>query len=239
MPSHRDNLPKRGNNMGSAVLTPPRPSPPGNSLPPPGNGNDGRGGGDSGGRGHREPSNSPLPLGAYRIAIWIAIISIAMLFLALTAVMVARAVEASNWVHMRVPPILYLNTVILIFSSFTFEFSRRALNKESEKQFVRWLYLTTALGVTFIAGQLVAWRQLATQGIYITTNPSSSFLYVLTAAHGLHLLGGILALFYLVMRKRKIIVNPRKRIAVDITAIYWHFMDGLWIYLFTLLVVKL
>lgn len=162
-----------------------------------------------------------------------------MLFLALTAVMVARAVEASNWVHMRVPPILYLNTVILIFSSFTFEFSRRALNKESEKQFVRWLYLTTALGVTFIAGQLVAWRQLATQGIYITTNPSSSFLYVLTAAHGLHLLGGILALFYLVMRKRKIIVNPRKRIAVDITAIYWHFMDGLWIYLFTLLVVKL
>ena len=86
---------------------------------------------------------------------------------------------------------------------------------------------------------MIAWRELAAQGIFITTNPSSGFLYLLTAAHGLHLLGGILALLYLVFRTQKIIFNPRKRIAVDITATYWHFMDGLWIYLLVLLVVKL
>ncbi len=162
-----------------------------------------------------------------------------MLFLALTVVMVARAVESNDWVHTAVPPLLYFNTLVLVASSFTFEFSKRALKRVAESQFVRWLYLTTGLGITFIVGQLVAWRELAAQGIYITTNPSSSFLYLLTAAHGLHLLGGILALLYLVFRTRKIILNPRKRIAVDITAIYWHFMDGLWIYLLILLMVKL
>ncbi|HEX5412109.1 MAG TPA: cytochrome c oxidase subunit 3 [Terriglobia bacterium] len=226
--------------MESAVLTPPRPKEPGHSTPPPGRGDDGRGGGDGrGGRGDSRPSNSPLPLGAYRIAIWIGIASIATLFLALTAVMVARAVESSDWVHTTIPHLLYFNTAILVASSFTFELSKRGLRMESPAQFTRWLYLTTALGISFIAGQLVVWRQLASQGIYLTTNPSSSFLYLLTAAHGVHLLGGILALSYLVLRRRKMVFNPQKRIAVDITAIYWHFMDVLWIYLLVLLVVKL
>jgi cytochrome c oxidase subunit III len=170
---------------------------------------------------------------------WIAIVSISMLFLALTVVMLARALYSNNWIYTAVPPLLYFNALVLVTSSFTFELSKRALKMEASARFVRWLYLTTGLGITFIVGQLVAWRELAAQGIYITTNPSSSFLYLLTAAHGLHLLGGILALLYLVFRRRKIVVNPRKRIAVDITAIYWHFMDGLWIYLLILLAVKL
>ena len=237
---HRDTLNERGKPMGSSVLSPTKSDLPGHSSPPPGKGNDGRGGGDgSGGNGRREPSNSPLPLGAYKIAIWIAIISITMLFLALTVVMMARAAESSNWIHTAVPSLLYINTLVLLTSSFTLERSKRALKREADKQFVRWLHVTTALGIAFIAGQLVAWRELAAQGIYITTNPSSSFLYLLTAAHGLHLLGGILALLYLVFRARKIISEPRKRIAVDITAIYWHFMDALWIYLLILLAVKL
>ena len=225
--------------MGATLVTPAKPDLPGHSSPPPGRGNDGGGGGDSGGRDKRGPSNPPLPQGAYRIAIWIAIVSIAMLFLALTAVMVARAEESSDWIHTTVPPLLYFNTLVLLASSFTLEISRRALKRGAANQFVRWLYVTTGLGITFIAGQLIAWRELAAKGIYITTNPSSGFLYLLTAAHGLHLLGGILALFYLAFRTQKIISNPRKRIAVDITATYWHFMDGLWIYLLVLLAVKL
>src|SRR5215472_12566457 len=158
--------------MGSSVLTPPKPKIPGHSAPPPGRGDDGRGGGEGrGGRGGPNPPNSPLPLGAYRIAIWIAIASIAMLFLALTAVMVARAVESGNWVHMAVPRLLYLNTLVLITSSVTFELSKRALKMEAPSRFFYWLYITAALGMAFIAGQLVAWRELASQGIYITTNP--------------------------------------------------------------------
>lgn len=170
---------------------------------------------------------------------WVAMVSIAMLFLALTSAMIVRATGSSDWVHTAVPSILYFNTFVLILSSFTFELSRRSLKKEEGKKFARWLYLTTALGIIFIAGQLTAWRELAARGLYIGTNPSSSFFYVLTAAHGIHLLGGILALLYLVFRTRKIISNPRKRIGVEVTALYWHFMDGLWIYLLILLMVKL
>lgn len=162
-----------------------------------------------------------------------------MLFAALTCAMLVRAEISSAWVHTEVPSILYFNTLVLIVSSLTLELSRRSLRREEETRFLRWLYATTALGIVFIAGQLLAWRELAARGIYVTTNPSSSFFYVLTAAHGVHLLGGILALFYLVWRSRKIIRTPRKRIAVDVTAIYWHFMDGLWIYILVLLIVKL
>jgi cytochrome c oxidase subunit 3 len=234
---------QRGINMGTAVLTPPKAKAPGDSAPPPGRGNDGSGGSGGSGRpgrgGRPESSNWSLPPGAYRIAIWMGIISISMLFIALTSAMLVRAEISTEWVHTEIPSILYLNTAVLVLSSLMLELSRRSLRKEAEKKFIGWLYATTALGIAFIAGQLLAWRELAARGIYVTTNPSSSFLYVLTAAHGVHLLGGILALFYLVFRSRRIIRIPQKRIAVDITAIYWHFMDGLWIYILILLKVRL
>jgi len=162
-----------------------------------------------------------------------------MLFAALTSAMLVRAEISSEWVHTKIPSILYFNTLVLVLSSLTLELSRRSLSKEAGKRFLGWLYATTALGIAFIAGQFLAWRELAARGIYVTTNPSSSFFYVLTAAHGVHLLAGILALFYLVFRSRQIIRTPQKRIAVEVTAIYWHFMDGLWIYILILLKVKL
>lgn len=229
--------------MGTAILKPPKPSPPGASSPPPGNGNHGRGGdggsGGSGGNGPRGPSNWQVPPGAYRTGIWVAIASISMLFLALTSAMVVRAGGSSDWVRIALPRVLYFNTFILILSSVTFELSRRFLKKGSNTKFALWLYLTTALGIIFLAGQLMAWRQLAAQGIHVATNASGSFFYVLTAVHGVHVLAGILVLLYLVFRTRRIIGNPRKRIAVDVTAIYWHFVDGLWIYVLILLMVKL
>ncbi len=162
-----------------------------------------------------------------------------MLFGALTIAMLVRAENSADWVHGAIPSVLYFNTGILVLSSLTLEFSRRSLRREAEKKFRNWLYCTTGLGMIFIAGQLLAWRQLAARGIYVTSNPSSSFFYVLTAAHGIHLLGGILALIYLVFRSKKIFRTPTKRIAVDVTAIYWHFMDVLWIYILILLKVKL
>ena len=94
---------------------------------------------------------------------------------------------------------------------------------------------TTALGVAFLVGQVVAWRALVQMGFYVGTNPSSSFFYVFTAAHAAHLLGGILALFYVLFRdfsKTKRLSLP---IAAETTSYYWHFMDGLWLFLVALL----
>jgi cytochrome c oxidase subunit III len=94
--------------------------------------------------------------------------------------------------------------------------------------------ITTALGILFLAGQLVAWRQLVAQGIYVAVNPASSFFYIFTAAHGLHIIGGVAALFYVLFRAFEK-TNLSRTLAAEITSYYWHFMDGLWIFLLALL----
>ena len=89
--------------------------------------------------------------------------------------------------------------------------------------------------MAFLAGQALAWRQLAAPGIYLATNPHSSFFYLLTAVHGVHLLGGIAAVVWVDVRALRWELGPARRTAADVTALYWHFMDGLWVYLLVLL----
>jgi cytochrome c oxidase subunit III len=100
--------------------------------------------------------------------------------------------------------------------------------------FRRWWTVTIALGLLFVAGQFMVWRQLAAQGVFLATNPSSSFFYVLTGLHGLHLLGGIGALLYVAYRRWQRSRIPQTT-AASLAAIYWHFMDGLWVFLLALL----
>lgn len=169
---------------------------------------------------------------------WVALSAVVMVFAAFTSAMVVRKGISNDWVYTELPRVLWLNTVVLIASSVTLELSRRSLAAGSVDRFARMLYGTVALGVAFVAGQLIAWRELASRGVYLATNPSSSFFYLLTAAHGVHLLGGIVALFYIVVRAGRIALEPARRTAVDVAAIYWHFMDGLWIYILLLLMTR-
>ena len=124
-------------------------------------------------------------------------------------------------------------------SSGTLEAARRNLKGSSNGGYVRWLSVTAILGVSFLGSQLLAWRELARQGIFLKSNPHSSFFYLLTATHGLHLLGGLLAVVYLLFRTRQkrddALAEAKRLAAADAVGIYWHFMDGLWIYLFLLL----
>jgi cytochrome c oxidase subunit 3 len=172
------------------------------------------------------------------MAMWLAMAAVVMLFAAFTSAMVVRQGLSTDWVSFRLPRILGLSTAVLLASSLTLELSRRLLRSGSGKGFARWLYVTALLGLLFLGSQFAAWRELASQGIYLATNPSSSFFYVLTAAHGVHLLGGVVALLYLVVRAGRIALEPRRATPVDVTAIYWHFMDGLWIYILLLLIVR-
>ena len=91
--------------------------------------------------------------------------------------------------------------------------------------------------MAFLLGQLGAWWQLTDRGVYLASNPSSSFFYVLTAAHGLHLLGGEVALLYVAFQAARVGLGPARRTAVDVTAVYWHFLGGLWVFIFLLLLV--
>lgn len=196
---------------------------------PRGNGHNGRGGDES----------NNFSTSKYRIGMWVALAGVGMMFTALTSAYIVRASTSNDWRPLMMPRLLWLSTFLILLSSFTFEIARRTLKSGNTSAYQRWLLLTVLLGLGFLATQLLAWRQLASQGIYLASNPHSSFFYVLTGAHGIHLLGGILALDYLLLRswrKRYEEHGAMKRQAVaDAVALYWHFMDGLWIYLFLLL----
>lgn len=199
-----------------------------------GRGGGGFGGGDYGGE--RGPAREwKVPARAYRTGMWMALVAIVMLFAAFTSAFVVRKGLSNDWVTTELPRVLWLNTLILIVSSTTLEVSRRSLKAGAGSRFKGWLYVTVALGLAFLGGQLLAWRELTSRGVYLSTNPSSSFFYLLTATHGVHLAGGIVALAYVALRAGRIALVAANRTAVDVTALYWHFMDGLWIYIFVLL----
>jgi len=197
-----------------------------------GGGTDVPAGGDDDGEGS---GGSPgIPQRAYFTVIQLGLAGIIMFFMALTSSFLVRKGLGNDWVAFNFPRILWLNTLILLASSITIQIARRHLREDEKVAFKQWWSATTGLGILFLAGQFIAWRQLAGQGVFLVTNPSSSFFYVLTAAHGLHLFGGILALLYVSHRNWQ-----RSRIsqatATDVASIYWHCMDGLWIFLFALL----
>jgi cytochrome c oxidase subunit III len=175
----------------------------------------------------------------YRIGVWVAMGSILMLFVALTSAYIVRSAAAPDWHAFTMPRVLWLSTSLLIVSSITIEIARRSLKQQRDHLYTRWLINTLVLGVGFVASQLFAWRQLAKQGVYLATNPYNSFFYLFTAAHGVHLLGGLMALTFLVIRtrqKRETLEGELRRVgAADAVSLYWHFMDALWIALFLLL----
>ncbi len=192
-------------------------------------------GGDGSGR--PDGSDAHDRLRRYRIGLAVGLVPVAMLFVAFTSAYVVRKGLGDDWQTTLLPPVLWINTLILLASSVTAELTRRRifLSEEQQASSPPWLGITLILGVGFLAGQLLAWQQLAAQGIFISTNPSSSFLYLLTGAHGLHLAGGVVALLYAgtTSMLRKPLLT--RRIVVDIAAWYWHFMDVLWIYVLGLL----
>jgi cytochrome c oxidase subunit 3 len=158
-----------------------------------------------------------------------------------------RSASSNDWQPIAMPKVLWLSTALILISSVTMEISRRSLKQQGKQQgrqksdagYGRWLMITVVLGLAFLATQLLAWRQLVRQGVYMASNPYNSFFYLFTAAHGLHLFGGILALGFLLVRtrrKRSTVEGELRRVgAADAATIYWHFMDGLWVVLFLLL----
>jgi cytochrome c oxidase subunit 3 len=175
-------------------------------------------------------------------AIWVVLFAITMMFAALTSALIVRKGSSLDWKTFTLPSILYFNTLLLLASSVTLEVSRRRVAhfmggmKSQVEDPARWLYITLFLGLLFVGGQYVAWSQLRAEGLYLATNPSSSFFYLLTAIHALHVLGGLGGLIYVIRKMSKSALLRSQLVA---TARYWHFMGILWLYLLLLLWVKL
>jgi len=191
------------------------------------------GGGDDGGGKRRRPWNSSPR--RYYTGVTLGILSILMFFMALASAFIVRRGSSSNdWVPVHIPTILWLNTAVLLFSSLTLELARKRLASADLSGFRRLWTVTTFLGLLFLAGQILAWRQLIREGIFVATNPGSSFFYVFTGLHGLHLLGGVGALMYVALRNFER-AKMTRQVAAEIVGHYWHFMDALWVFLLALL----
>jgi cytochrome c oxidase subunit III len=195
--------------------------------PPPG----GRGGDDSSG------SGSSFPISKGQIGVWILLTAVIMLFAGLSsAYIVLRGVPA--WQNIQLPWLLWPNTAILLLSSVAIDISRRAIRRNDVQSMKRWLAVGGLLGFVFLAGQLAAWRQLVNAGVYVPSTLQSGFFYILTGLHGMHLFGGVVALgvvFGKALRDRLTAFNYEP---LKLCALYWHVMDGLWIYLFLLLLLS-
>jgi cytochrome c oxidase subunit 3 len=223
--------------MGTTIYDPPKikPRPP---VTPGGNGG-GQGANASAGNLPQVKDRPPEPA---RTGIWVGLAAIAMTFAAFTSALIVRR-GGNDWQPIALPRILFLNTAVLVASSITLEVARRRISGfirnqgVSRVQAMKWLLATFCLGLLFVAGQYVAWLQLRAEGLYLATNPNSSFFYLLTAVHAIHVLGGLSGLLMVVWRLSRRVPTLRKS-TLDATSYYWHFMGILWIYLLFVLWLK-
>src|SRR2546425_6666618 len=191
-----------------------------------------------------------------RLGLLVALTPILMLFVSFTSAYIVRQglptldprtnTLVRDWIPVKLPRLLFVNTCVLLLSSVGMELARRQIKREAalapvsaistgEEKKIPWLAMTVVLGLLFLTGQWMAWRQLAALGYYVSTSPSSSFIYLLTGAHAIHLMGGVLAL--LVAGAASLLGRPvaTRSIVVDVTGWYWHFMALLWVYILSLL----
>jgi len=152
-----------------------------------------------------------------------------------SALLVRQSTSTSDWHHLTIPGIVFVNTFVLLASSLTLEIARKRIatsfrNKDRDRSRpMLWLVVTLLLGLMFVAGQSTAWLRLRAEGLYLATNPNSSFFYVLTAMHAVHVLGGLGGLTRVILKLRGPAPSLR-RSTLDATAYYWHFMGILWVY---------
>ena|ERR1041384_1841526 len=184
---------------------------------------------------HSKPEFSPS---SYRITMWVVLAAIVMMFAALSSVYVMSGEEHRQPVAM--PPMFFVSTGLILVSSGTFRKAKRSLQQDQLRAHKRWLLLTLVLGIGFLTSQLIAWRELATTGVYFTGHPRSTFFYLATGLHGAHLLGGIGLVLYVLLRSLRAVwpLQTEKNLTwTGIVGLYWHTMDGLWLWLFGLLLI--
>lgn len=174
-----------------------------------------------------------------QFALLAACASIMMMFVAFSSAYIVRH-AAGNWLEYTIPNLFYVSTIILLISSVTLHLSYTSFKKGKEGSYKLFLILTFLLGTCFVVCQYLGWKELESIGIYLTGNPSGSFFYIISGMHAAHVLGGIttlvVALMHAYMLKYKI--TPKRKLRFSLVLIYWHFMDFLWIYLFTFLILQ-
>lgn len=207
-------------------------------------GGGGGGGGNDGGDNSRKhdyiEEAEPHPSNKFRILMWFLLLVVLMTFGGLiSAYIVVSTNGVMEWQPFNLPKAVWVSTVLILASSVTYKIAQSALNTANQGKAKTWFLATTVLGGMFIASQLLAWFELVRRGVYVQSNPYAGFFYILTAVHAVHVIGGIVALGFIVLRTWEKTasseeLNKRQQVS-NAVAWYWHFMGALWLVLFTLL----
>ena len=164
-----------------------------------------------------------------RVGLFAFLGTVTMLFIGFTSALIFRR-ASPDWQPLRAPSLLWLSSGALVASSVALETARRRLRALDLRGSEAWTWLTGALGASFVAAQFLAWRQLAAAGVFLATNPSSSFFYLLTGVHIVHVLGGLIWFGVVALRLRRMAFAPGHD-GLALFATYWHYLGALWLYL--------
>lgn len=214
----------------SQILERPRRVPGSGSVPPGRRGDGGPGGGGDG----EPPDRQRRSVASIAVlGMWLALAPILMLFLAFVSAYIVRHGFSHDWVPEGLPPIVYWNTLVLLASSLVLERARSVDRAGARAR--PWVIATLALGAAFVGGQLLGWRQMSARGLDVAASPHSSFFYLLTGAHALHVAGGLLGLAIATAWPRQGWRGASLTVALHVTAIYWHFLGILYLGLLAVL----
>ncbi len=172
-----------------------------------------------------------------KFSLWLIIISIIMMFAAFTSAYIVRRAEG-NWLEFDLPNILLINTIVIVLSSVAMQMAHNAAKNNNLKLLKMMLLLTLGLGIAFLVGQWKGWSDLVQSNVYFGgsgSNPAGSFLYVLTGVHAFHLVTGLIFLFITFMSSLKYKVHSKNMLRIQLCTTYWHFLGGLWLYLYIFL----
>jgi cytochrome c oxidase subunit 3 len=175
----------------------------------------------------------------YQLGVVVTLVIVTITFGSLIFAFVYRSAVPQNWSHIELPPTLWVSTVLLFASSIVVEVSRRRLKQGHQRAFYRAIWWATGLGLLFLLTQLTAWFQILHTGVLLDRNPHSSFIFIFSGMHGVHILIGLAGLFYLLRRTREPASGPKyqmtTRVWANAVSAFWHYLDFVWIVLFVVL----
>ncbi|MEQ6121893.1 cytochrome c oxidase subunit 3 [Reichenbachiella sp. MALMAid0571] len=181
----------------------------------------------------KKPSNM-LRMHPKKFAMWLFMVSVVMLFVAFTSAYVVKQSDGV-WLDFELPILFDYTTLVILLSSVSMHWAFIAAKKNLIKQIRLALGVTFVLGSMFLAGQYMAWGELVDSGVYFVGNPAGSFLYVLTGVHGLHLISAVIFLIVVLISAFQYKIHSKSLVQLEICTTYWHFLGGLWLYLYLFL----
>jgi cytochrome c oxidase subunit 3 len=184
-----------------------------------------------------EEARKPLSMHPKKFAMWLFIVSVIMIFASLTSAYLVKQAEG-GWLVFELPQLFWTTTGIIILSSITMHWAYLAAKRDSLEMVKLAISITTVLGVAFLVGQFMAWGELVAQRVYLVGNAAGSFVYVISGLHGLHIIGGVVYLLIILVSTFRYKIHSKNMAPMEMCATYWHFLGGLWLYLFIFLLLK-